>query len=194
MLTLQKSDKAAWNDLDAYVRYLKDISSRFGDHKSFFNLIISNPFTKKSVDQLISIGWNLTTDLIYEGSINPDNKTIYLREDLEDYRRDSTLFHELVHAWYGECSYDIPIEDQHRRENAAITEWLARKLRAQPDLLKHVIKSFDLQPHVYDRISLEAFVGKDQSTFSFMEESINNYRKNQDVFAFARDDLTGVIM
>ena len=44
-----------------------------------------------------------------------------------------------------------------RLRNSARTEWLARRARADPEILRDVVTMFSLQPLVYDHASYDAF-------------------------------------
>ncbi len=93
---------------------------------------------------------------------------IEIKEGLNAFERDCTLFHELVHACFNfSRSFMISGEEEYWKLEA-IVELNARKLRAQPPLLRHAIKSFKLPPKVYDLASYKAFPDHPQQLLQFM--------------------------
>lgn len=94
------------------------------------------------------------------GEYDRRSKLILLNEALQEcpYERDVTLFHELAHARHPFSLNDnrwLKYEERQQRE--IVAEWLGRKARANPELLRHTIVSFGLEPRVYDLASYYAF-------------------------------------
>jgi len=120
-----------------------------------------NPPSIASIDVLLEHGY-----VVEERPLNLllgtiEYPKIVLQTSLDPYERDKTLFHELAHLHHpvllclGDSYSYFSEREQLQRE--AITEWLGRKARADPELLRHAIVSFGLEPHVYDQASYRAF-------------------------------------
>ena len=145
-----------------------------------WKLSIDKPLSIDSINYLVKEGWKVGESWFPPSShCTPgDHKYIGLNLDIDYYLRDRMFFHELCHAWYGDELDSSPSSSLHySRKNKVnlLTEWLARQGRANPDLLRHAIFSFGLEPKVYDRISYIAFKGpiedlEKQLSFSFAEE------------------------
>lgn len=180
--------QAKWEELDKFVLELKDKENR---HVGLFEAIEKKPITINSFNHLLAQGLDvkLSEKLRSYGVCFFNNMRfiIKLRKDLEPYERDKTLFHELVHAHYGSSYtndsirvFELEVED-FKLENAVIVEWLARQLRADPKLLRHVSNSFGLEQHIYDRASAQAFHpafnGQRQLLFDFGKEHYEDLRK-----------------
>ncbi|MBU0456810.1 MAG: ImmA/IrrE family metallo-endopeptidase [Nanoarchaeota archaeon] len=140
-------------------------------------MIQDNPITVESIDALAKKGWyvqfkSLCSSL--KGGI-VENK-ILLKENLSPYERDKTLFHELVHIHYPtylSCKSERALSLFTELQIEAITEWLGRKARADHLLLREAIKSFELEPQVYDQASYRAFrIVKEQLAFPFAQDII----------------------
>jgi len=105
---------------------------------------------------------------------------LYLDENSSPYDRDKGLFHELVHVWYGDELNDSLNTRWHGKfadENRAIAERLARKLRANSDLLRYTLDSFELELFVYDGPSYEASYGKNQLVLPIIGDHYTQLRK-----------------
>lgn len=168
METLQEPWKAKWKDLDTLVSLLEG--------HPLLREIKGKPLTTVSIDNLVFNGWRVELLGTYEGSTFFTSKWISLGKRLEAFDRDKTLFHELVHAHYGrDATGDVGSSEQHKINNA-IVDWAARKLRANPKLLKYAVNAFGLKPYIYDKASLEAFYELEktkQRLFRFLE----NYKE-----------------
>ena len=192
-----------WQKLDMFVLEFKDKPNR---HPAFFEAMDKKPFTRESIDKIISEGICVRAiDMFLNGALVTDEgkKIIAIRQDLEGYERDKTLFHELIHACYGDYTFDNSLHDDtiyiassimeyllkdkalsqeniYFIENALITEWYARQLRTQPTLLRYAIQSFGLEEYIYDRASAQAFHpafnDPRQSLFSFGKEHYEDVR------------------
>ncbi len=179
-----EESNAKWNELDSYVQIIQFEQP----YKKFLKEIKNKPITKESINELIKNKWKVHLD--YSGHIGSRRgiclfkyKTIELNSDLKGYIRDRILFHEIVHACYGEISSDsLATEEEYGQHivhgNRCITEWLARQLRSEPEMLEHAVKSFRLEPYLYDHISYQAFCpGFDkQLVLSFTEEYFKNLK------------------
>jgi hypothetical protein len=170
---LSSPSTQSWKKLNDWViNYRKTFSTR-----EIWTLTETSPIDVNAIDKLIRSGWKVIdygTRMINGSICNPETKIIELREGKRWYSRDLALFHEITHAVYVDELNDVgisPLSEQNR----AISEWLARKSRSNPELLLHTITSFKLEPHIYDRVSLCAFKpylsGLDkQFAFPFGEE------------------------
>lgn len=168
MITLQEPWKAKWKDLDTFVSLLEG--------HPLLREIKEKPLTTISIDDLIFKGWRVELLGTYEGSTFFTSKWISLGKRFKEYHRDKTLLHELVHAHYGRDLTRDSDADKVCITNNAIVDWAARKLRAKPKLLRYAVNAFGLEPHIYDKASLEAFYELErtkQNLFPFYED----YRK-----------------
>jgi len=173
-----------WLDLECTILRLKEnayYTISFGTVKPYmklFDMSIRSPINQESIDQMISEGWRaVISDEMFAkyGVCRFDHKEIRLRPELGGYRRDETLFHEIIHAFYGKETADTKISGlPYWQENGKIVEWMSRKLRANPVLLKHVITAFKLKPQIYDKISYMVFsdVSNTQTVLPFISEDI----------------------
>jgi hypothetical protein len=157
--------RASFAELEAYLSLEKN--KWFIDEMK--PLIEANPVTPHSIDRLITEGWVVEKDekkLFRRGQCCFDDKRITLYGDTKEYRRkpysrDVTLMHEVVHAHYPRLnSQKTPTGEIFETDEIGepLTEWMARQLRAEPDVLRASVLWFDLEPHVYDRASYIAFV------------------------------------
>ncbi len=170
----RNSSYATWFDLKNFVqqdrRYVGRLYKRFEQR----------PFTSESFEELkergIEIKFVSTKDYLGQVEIFPNGSSIILmKEGIFGFERDVTIFHELMHVWYDPMLDDSPNLKNEQRclSNEARTEWLARRARAQPELLRIVIEGFDLKPEVYDKASCLAFEykfgKKNKYKFIFMD-------------------------
>lgn len=142
-------------------------------HRPIWEMITSNPFSRESVDSMVSKGWKIwLIDLegfeSMGGGCWTELKCIILKHRLEGFERDVTLFHELLHAHYGDELTDRKTEGQKGEENFLIIEWIARQSRADPELLKYTINTFQLEPQIYDKVSCQAFAPDWQSLDNYI--------------------------
>jgi hypothetical protein len=116
---------------------------------------IEEPITTDSIDSLIEDGWVVKTeqDTTYS---RPWLTEIGLQYGLRGFERDRALFHEIVHAWLGKEASDNMLA-RFRDDNNTIVEHLARQLRANPEILRHSVLAFNLEPEIYDSVSHQAF-------------------------------------
>jgi hypothetical protein len=121
----------------------------------------NNPLDQKAIIKLARDGWKINLVRGDMGKCSNKSKEIEIPGSFNGYVRDATLFHEIVHAWYGKETDDSLFQSMtlmgQGRENYAITDWLARLLRADYKLLRTAINTFDLVPYVYDKPSYLAF-------------------------------------
>lgn len=156
----------SWEELNTYVSILlrrvpyMDIWGTPRFDRDIWRRIILEPFNPDSIDRLTRQGWKVVLDdLESDGYALPRVREILLNRRLGLYQRDLTLFHELMHAWFGDelGGKNHVMDHKLAEESEAIAEWLARQYRADPELLRHTVLSFGLEPGVYDCISYEAF-------------------------------------
>jgi hypothetical protein len=175
--------RASFAELDRYVG--QDKYKGYLDQ--IWPFIDASPITPRSIDGLILDGWVVEREekkLLRSGKCDRETKTITLFGSTEQferrpYSRDVTLIHELVHAHYAFLNSHITdgknaIED---KIGEPMTEWMARQLRATPDILQAAVLGFDLEPYVYDRASYVAFVVMNppgQKLFPFTYEFIGD--------------------
>lgn len=167
------SSTSSWEELDNYVSNLQGTSPRWKIWKDIERKQIS----VSSIDCLLSRDLVLREDnafsnitgavIQYKGCVE-----IWLRRGLSPYKRDVTLFHELAHIIHhpnlSNNRYAGNISPKEANDREAITEWLGRKARADPELLRHAVLSFGLDAYIYDKSSYQAFQGiKCQRCFSF---------------------------
>ena len=160
----------SWGELEKYVSEIQD---------ERYNEIIENPgITCESISNLFREGWRVGLLECREGLCVPSTKKITLNKSLIEYQRDEVLFHELVHAHYPVVLDDSllsgPFSVQSIRNG--VTEYVARILRANPEILKHTIEVFGLEPQIYDGPSFIAF--------SYLNKEM---LEKQIPFEFARD-------
>jgi len=115
---------APWFDLDPYVENL------FWNH--LFKVNKSNPITKDSIDDLRWDGWTVIQG--EKNSLNFPRRVICLDSSLECYMRDKALFRGIVHA---HVAYQEETALDRSKHTKAMVEWIARTLRADPNLLRH---------------------------------------------------------
>lgn len=152
----------SWESLNAHV--LGEISR--GDYfvKKIFASVDRKPFQPDSLDQLQREGWKIHLEQLGFGNgmtIN-QRREIKLEESLSHGDRDLVIFHELMHAWYGQCLDDsvMALSSTLIAVNSTVAEWLGRKYRADPLLLRKAVLSFGLVPNIYDKASYLAFYFK----------------------------------
>lgn len=160
---------ASWEKINSYVLNLREKKPQY----PIWRAIERFPISKDFIDQVIKDKWKVVykdlTGIV--GGVTRENE-IYLARYLAPYPRDITLFHELVHIRHPYfLSSQTTNNRQEKCEREIITEWLGRKARTDPDLLRHVVLSFGLDAHVYDKPSYEAFQGlRGQQYFPFMRQ------------------------
>jgi hypothetical protein len=179
---------ASWSDLEWAVNLLRT-SVRFGkknetpNHRKIWGLLKTSPIDENAIGALIEDEWYVVVeDINALGYCSEARKRIQIRSDLVGFSRDTTLFHELAHAFYND-------EIDHYKhgyvsENLIIIEWLSRKLRSDADLLRHTINAFDLEQYIYDKVSYEAFTDhiadlSRQKEFPFAKEHYDRLRLAQ---------------
>lgn len=146
-----------WRELDNYVSAL-----RLKDQNGMiWQEIKDNPISTTFIDGLRKERWKVRYDCIEDlGSCDYENKIILLSSLFRfvfPFERDITLFHELAHTRHPTLLNSVlhsPVPDPQQE---VIAEWLGRKARAEPELLRHAILSFGLKPEVYDQASYRAF-------------------------------------
>ena len=160
-----------WEKINSYVLQLRETNSRY----PIWRAIEEFPLSKDFIDGIVEEGWRVIyePDFFFLGGItHPPEKNIILKAELKPYQRDRTLFHELAHLRHPLLlSYQTANDQKQKCEREVIVEWLGRKARADPGLLRHAVLSFGLDAYIYDKSSYQAFQGiKGQQCFSFMRE------------------------
>ncbi|MDP4012249.1 MAG: hypothetical protein Q8R00_01430 [Candidatus Nanoarchaeia archaeon] len=151
-----------WEKLDNYV-----LNHANKVNPLLFSLISKKPLTNQSIDELIRNGLRLESMKLESYGHLLGGRVIILRESLKGYERDKTVFHEVLHALYGVKVSKDCFGDRIAKENNALVEWAARRFRAQPNLLRHTIKSFGLEIEVYDLASYYAYNHLQQGQLQF---------------------------
>jgi len=133
-------------------------------------------FTTESFDKLVEEGLAISFVKFPEKNFlgcyihlrNLDTRLIMVDSRLEGYKRDRVVLHELQHAWLDhKFSYEFPdlnkgftpgsVKYNQTFNNGLIVEYCARIARAKPQNLSHVINKLELEPHIYDKASYDAF-------------------------------------
>lgn len=145
-----------------------------------WNVLKSNLLVPESISKLISCGWTFGYIVSSDppGFANPETKKIKIAGELKNpYLRDKILLHEIVHAiHHPQLSDGWMTPEESARRNNIIVEWVSRKARANPDLLRTAVLGFGLTPEVYDSASYDAFEyhpDKRQLEFEFSQEYRN---------------------
>ena len=157
--------EASFAELDRYVRQEK----YRGYVDQIWPLIDANPITPHSIDRLITEGWIAEMDdakIGRGGKCDHEKKLITLfgsdaQYERKPYSRDMTLIHELAHAHYPSLNSQMTPTGERvitDKIGEAMTEWIARQIRTEPEVLRAAVLWFDLEPYVYDRASYIAFV------------------------------------
>ncbi|MGV8142041.1 MAG: hypothetical protein ACP5NS_00200 [Candidatus Pacearchaeota archaeon] len=154
-----------WHTLDCYVT---DLQEKGYPHRDFWLEVTMRPMNSATIRYLEKDGWFVLNPKMsrrvgerrdFYGTCDSNRKKIEIVRDLTAWDRDTTLMHELWHAYADEMERGI-LEDTSRdkkgKRNNAIVEWLARKSRTEPQLLATALKFAKLTPHVYDKSSYEA--------------------------------------
>lgn len=156
-MNLRASSDMSWKELQGFVEEDKRYAGWL------YHLFERRPFTKESLGVLSR---RRIMELRFEDIEDYGNlgffegrDIITLRNGLDPFQRDVTLFHELMHAWYYPYLDDFCSKEDDARalRNGARTEWLARNARARPDLLREVVGFFLLKKEIYDFVSYHAF-------------------------------------
>ncbi|MDP3728881.1 MAG: hypothetical protein Q8R18_05530 [bacterium] len=139
---------ASWRELHNYVSTLKEQNLQWKIWDDFLEP------DKYCIDFLVKTNWLVEKGFPMSlGEVTFDKKIIY-REDLKTKERDITICHELAHVFYPAKSYQQNISNINWE---CIIEWIGRRWRAKPEVLKEIIEGFHIQPRVYDRITQRAF-------------------------------------
>ena len=153
-----------FSDLEVLVEKLK----LTGFKPELFDLFKLDPMNKSFIDYLISNGGkvelqdNPTTGFISGEAlllINGEgrhNFKIVLKKNVEPFKRDISLFHELVHAKHIFADIYVPSLVPEDENFELVVEYYARLYRADSKLLRHVVLAFGLEPAIYDKTSFEA--------------------------------------
>lgn len=174
--------KSSFNTLDIFVSCLKK------EYPGWGVLVEKHSLTADFINSLIENGWSISFNhpWIREGVpldirmgyapppfeylYHPKCRVIGLHEELMSlpYDRDKTLLHEILHLHYDVyggwlsrmLKEQVPKNPFGVSEEEIFIEWSSRKARANPDLLRCAVRGFDLEEHIYDYASYQAFGDK----------------------------------
>jgi len=136
------------------------------------------PISLDTIGNLLKEGWEcefFKGGAFVCGGVDPTVKKIKLAPRQEPYFRDLTLFHEIAHVYYRDLfvsstedleeiakgySGNLGGRALHDIKEAAV-EKAGRIARANFRLLGHTVKSFGLEPKIYDLSSYYAFTPKE---------------------------------
>ena len=125
---MTKACRANWKYINGYVWRRMRIYSDVG----IWTLIEDNKLAENLISNIIDQGWAVVEKpLKSDGFHLRSIKRIIINDKLGYYDRDITLFHELVHIFYGD-----KVKDE------IVVEWIARKIRAHPQILRQAIRKF----------------------------------------------------
>ncbi|MBI2148391.1 hypothetical protein HYU23_01825 [Candidatus Woesearchaeota archaeon] len=134
---------ASWRVVGGYVWNRMNILKEVG----ILTLIEDNEKAVSWINSLVDQGWAVVEKPIQSDGFQLTNiKRIYINSELRDYNRDITLLHEIVSTFYGD-----KIKDE------IVVEWIARRIRADPKILRQAIRGFGLEERVHDKASYQAF-------------------------------------
>lgn len=182
--TLINSTYMSWCDLQKKYHFVKDIYSS----EKIWERIDSDPISPAFISWLYRNGHRV----IINGklsSYDAKKKLITISKGFsEGFDRDCTLFHEIAHAKYDNDDNNRPFGRNYEYRELVI-EFVGRKLRADPELLKFTVLTFNLEPQVYDLTSFIAFgqimhpeicnflTGK-QPPLPFLDPLLNEFLQN----------------
>jgi len=144
--------------LDSY-RALKSFMRKVPPHHPYVIAINRNPFNKQAIKTLKEEGWRVEFHDFASAYIKRDKRILFIPKFGEmavGLQRDATIFHEAIHAHYGDVSNDGFIPIMEHKINGAITEYLARKSRTDPFLLATLWDCFAIPTQIYDGVSFLA--------------------------------------
>ena len=138
---------------------------RMPKNSDFWAVIDQNPLDTNAVRTLIGYGWIAEYRSLGSkdyGLCIVDSKVLAIDHLLRKngLERDVTLAHEAIHAYFWESGFELGDgeNDKRSQRNYMAVEWLARKARSNPYILRALIEGFGFQPLVYDQVSRRAFV------------------------------------
>lgn len=158
-------DTKKFSDLEVLVEKLKSTCFK----PELFNLFKFSPINESFIDYFIANGGKVEFQdypmsgllpgeaLLLKNGEGRHNFKIVLKKNVEPFKRDISLFHELVHAKHIFAGIYTPSLDPEDENFESVVEYYARVYRADPRLLKHAVLSLGLEPHIYDKPSFEAF-------------------------------------
>lgn len=154
------ADDESYKELSDFVRFME---SNYSEGYVYLITTQDTPFDVNAVKKLKKDGWQLELERfsLFDGCVDEIYKKFLMSEKLEGFKRDITLCHEAVHGFYGAISHDSwgarhYYNEQRRDTNKAITEWVARRFRANPKNLACILDCFSLPSQIYDWSSLSA--------------------------------------
>lgn len=148
------------------------------NYKWLYSHINDDPFTTAAISKSLKKG----VKVAYVKYSQPDTASLHqdgsgflieISVALNPFEHDVSFLHELVHIYHHPHLQDVS-DVRHDSttcyNNNAITEWLARKARADPEILRLVYNLLQRPPCIYDRASYEAFSNQvQQKEFDFMK-------------------------
>ncbi|MBI5228621.1 hypothetical protein HY991_00815 [Candidatus Micrarchaeota archaeon] len=144
------------------------------------NIIKKKPLTEEAIDKLVAEGWKVVPTDDHSSFVNRRKKIIGLKTDFKELQRDVSFLHEVAHAFYGQAlTHNHPL-DPDTVETFWFTDWLAKQWRRNPELLRHAILKFGLEPRIYDHVTRKAFSEQrtpEQFVLPGMEPKSNGRRK-----------------
>lgn len=153
-----------FSDLEVLVEKLKST----GFKPELFDLFKLYPINKNFIDYFIASGGKvefqeqpmcglLTGEaLLLKNGEGRHNFKIVLKKKVEPFKRDISLFHELVHANHIFADIYVQSLDPVDVNFESVVEYYARLYRADSKLLRHAVLAFGLEPAIYDKTSFEA--------------------------------------
>ena len=157
-------DTKKFSDLEVLVEKLK----LTGFKPELFDLFKLYPINKSFIDYFIASGGKVEFQdypmsgllsgeaLLLKNGEGRHNFKIVLKKNVEPFKRDISLFHELVHAKHILAGIYVPSLDPEDENFESVVEYYARLYRADPKLLRHAVLAFGLEPAIYDKTSFEA--------------------------------------
>ncbi len=160
-----------WEDLNYAVREIKEENPDL----PIWQQIRKTPITPQSIQTLFENGWEIRCLVTMRSGEcrygeNDSHGKIYIGYFLSPFMRDIILCHEIVHAHYKSPNQDLSdsLCQFGKIENELITDWQARKIRANPRILRAIAKQFNgnskleefkynYRPVIYDRTTFLAF-------------------------------------
>lgn len=141
--------RESWETLNSFVMSIAD--EKILEHLGR----LEDPGIKpREIENLFSEGYVVEfSELMSDGEV--EGKIIRIDEKLraDPYERDKTLFHELAHVLFPYFQHS----KQHTDYREGPIEWIGRRLRADPVLLRLAVYGFGLDPFIYDKASYKAF-------------------------------------
>ena len=155
-MNLNHPPSATWRQLEDFITEDKTYAP------SFWTRLNRRPLTSGAIETLARRGFVVSLEKMenYGEFIKRRGRRtkILLRKGMSGYDRDETLLHELTHFLHYPLLNDREDVEQGRRtRNCARVEWIARRARADPQVLFAAVTLSGLEPLIYDKTSYQAF-------------------------------------